>query len=101
MGAILRHYPIEEAAQCAFKAGEDMILICSSADGVRKSFRAMLEAFQNGDLSIEQLDKSLDHIAEIKNILQPPMDFDTNRLTELSGGIARLNDKLNYRYSSK
>ncbi|MBA3335007.1 MAG: glycoside hydrolase family 3 protein [Acidobacteria bacterium] len=101
MGAILRHYAIEEAAKRAFQAGEDMILICSSAESVRKSYRALLKAFQDEELSLAQLDLSLLNIAEVKNILQPPLDFDAERLDELSKIIARLNDKLNYSYSSK
>ncbi len=101
MRAILRHYSIEEATKCAFRAGEDMILICSSTDAVRKSYRAMLSSFQNGEQSIARLDESLVRIAEVKNILQPPFDFDTGRLEQLSNNIARLNDKLNYSYSSK
>ena len=100
MGAILRHCPIEEAAQTAFAAGEDMILICSSTESVRRSYRAMLAAFHDGKLSIERLDESLRRIAEVKAILQTPLDFDAARLQELSGDVARLNDKLNYSYSS-
>ena len=101
MGAILRHYTIEEASKCAFKAGEDMILICSSVDAVRNSYRALLKAFRDEELPLAQLDESLVHIAEVKNILQPPLEFDMQRLEELSKTIARLNDKLNYSYSSK
>lgn len=101
MGAILRHYTIEEASKCAFKAGEDMILICSSVDAVRNSYRALLKAFRDEELPLAQLDESLVHIAEVKNILQPPLEFDVQRLEELSKTIARLNDKLNYSYISK
>lgn len=101
MGAILRHCPIEDAAKSAFEAGEDMILICSSLDAVRKSYRAMLEAFKNGEFSEDRLEMSLRRIAEIKSRLKPPLDFDDDRLRELSFEISRLNDKLNYSYGGK
>lgn len=101
MGAILRHCPIEQAAKSAFSAGEDMILICSSADAVRSSYRAMLDAFERGEFSVERLDDSLMRIAEIKSILQEPLQFDSTRLQELSDEISRLNNKLDYSYGGK
>lgn len=101
MGAILRHYSIEEASKCALEAGEDMILICSSAEAVRDSYRALLAAFQNGEFPIERLDASLARIAEVKNILKEPLEFSETQLQELSAEIAALNDKLNYSYGGK
>jgi beta-N-acetylhexosaminidase len=101
MGAILRHCPIEEAAKSAFAAGEDMILICSSVDSVRKSYRAMLEAFKKGEFTTERLDESLRRIADIKFILKEPLQFDSNRLEELSGEISKLNAKLDYSYGGR
>ena len=101
MGAILKHYSIGEASKCAFAAGEDMILICSSVEAVRESYRAMLAVFKNGELSIERLDESLKRIAEVKGILRKPLEFDTVRLDELSAEIAALNEKLNYSYGGR
>lgn len=101
MGAITRHSAVEEAAKAAFCAGEDMILICSTAQAVQKSYRAMLAAFECGELKIERLDESLKRIANVKNRLQPPLDFSIGRLGELSAQIAELNRKLNYSYGGK
>ena len=101
MGAILKHCPIEEAAVAAFKAGEDMILICSSVEAARKSYDLLLASFRNGELSMERLYESLGRIADLKSILQPPLPFDENRFGELSEAIARLNSKLNYSYGGK
>jgi beta-N-acetylhexosaminidase len=98
MGAILKHCPIEEATKAAFKAGEDMILICASAESMRKSYQAMLEAFRNNEFSIERLDESLHRIAEVKLLMKPPLPLDSNRLQQLSDDIARLNENLNYSY---
>jgi beta-N-acetylhexosaminidase len=101
MGAILRHSSIEEAARTAFQAGEDMILICSSVEAVRKSYYSLLEGFQTGALRVERLNESLHRIAEVKSLLKPPHEFDSNRFQELSNGIAELNRKLNYSYGGK
>ena len=101
MGAILKHYTIAEAVKRAFQAGEDMILICSSVEAVRQGYRALLAAFQNGELSVERLDQSLARIAEVKSILKLPLEFDEARLRELSAEIAALNKKLNYSYGGK
>lgn len=101
MGAILRHCPIEEASKAAFRAGEDMILICSTVEAVRKSYGAMLRAFERNELDHERLDESLARIANLKNRLQPPLAFDEKRFSELSNAIASLNNKLNYSYGGK
>ena len=98
MGAILRHCGIEDAAKAAFDAGEDMILICSNVESVRKSYQAMLSAFRNNKFSIERLNESLLRIAEVKLLLKPPLPLDSNRLQQLSNDIAGLNEKLNYSY---
>jgi beta-N-acetylhexosaminidase len=101
MGAITRHCPIEEAAVSAFNAGEDMILICSTVEAVRKSFKAMLEAFENGKFTEQRLNESLLRIVELKAKLQSPLDLDLERLQELSEEIKRLNQTLNYSYGGK
>ena len=101
MGAILKHYMIDDAAKRAFRAGEDMILICSSVEAVQKCYRALLAAFQSGEFSLARLDESLVRIAEVKSILKSPSAFDEHRLDELSAEIAALNEKLNYSYGGK
>lgn len=98
MGAITKHCPIEDAAKAAFEAGEDMILICSNVESVRKSYQAMLSAFRNNEFSIERLNESLLRIAEVKLLLKPPLPFDSDRLQQLSNDIAGLNENLNYSY---
>lgn len=98
MGAILKHCPIEEAAKSAFLAGEDMILICSDVNSVRKSCEYLLEAYRDGEFSEGRLDIALTRIAEVKGLLQKPLAFDEVRLQELSAEIAALNEHLNYSY---
>lgn len=101
MGAILRHSTIEESARSAFQAGEDMILVCSTVEAVRKSYYSLLEGFRSGELRVERLDESLQRIAEVKSLLKPPHEFDASRFQELSNKIAELNRKLNYSYGGK
>jgi beta-N-acetylhexosaminidase len=101
MGAITRHCPIEEAARAAFRAGEDMILLCSSVEAVRKSYHALLESFRNGELSTDRLRESLTRIQDVKKRLKPALPFDSRRLQELSNAVAELNKKLNYSYGGK
>ncbi len=101
MGAIMRYHPVEEAACLAFDAGEDMILICSSTEAVRKSYHALLEGFRSGRLSAEKLDGSLQRIAEVKAIVTNPLPFDADKFAGLSGEVAELNKKLDYSYGGK
>lgn len=101
MGAILRNHTIEEAACLAFEAGEDMILICSSSEAVRKAYHSLLDAFRKGNLSTERLDESLIRIAETKSIVTNPLTFDVGRFQSLSDEVAELNKKLDYSYKGK
>lgn len=98
MGAILKHCPIEDATKAAFKAGEDMILICASAESMRKSYQTMLSAFRAGEFSAERLDESLHRIAEVKLLLKSPLPLDMYRMHQLSNDVAKLNENLNYSY---
>ena len=101
MGAITKLHSIEQASKCAFAAGEDMILICSSVDAVRKSYAALLAGFENGELNLRHLDKSLTRIQAVKNLMQPPLAFDLDRFKELSDEVGKLNRKLDYSYGGK
>src|SRR5882672_3731106 len=44
MGAIAKHFEIEDAAVRAFHAGEDMLLICATPETIRRGYRALLKA---------------------------------------------------------
>lgn len=98
MGAILKHCPIDEATKAAFTAGEDMILICADAESMRKSYQTMLEAFHQGEFSVERLDESLHRITEVKMLLKSPLPLDMYRMHQLANGVTKLNENLNYSY---
>jgi beta-N-acetylhexosaminidase len=98
MGAIAKHFPIEESVVRAFKAGQDVLLICSRPELIRRGFDALLSAVKTGEVPAERLSRSLRNIAEFKAILQPPHAFELSRYQELSDQIQQLNENLNYSY---
>lgn len=101
MGAIARHYEIEESARLAIEAGEDMLLICARPDLIRRGRDALLQAAREGILTKERIQISLEHISAFKALTQPPLPFDEERFAQLSDEIATLNRKLNYTYGGK
>jgi len=94
MGAILKHYSIEDAVKLAFEAGQDMFLICSNADSVVKAYQSILSAFRSNELSERRLEESLERIAQVKTALRLPTEFDKTQLLELCEEIAKLNEQI-------
>jgi beta-N-acetylhexosaminidase len=98
MGAIAKHYEIEDAVLRAFQAGQDMLLICSRADVARRGYDALLQAARDKLIEPERIQLSLQRIAAFKTLIQPPLPFDGARFQQLSQQVAALNQKLNYVY---
>ena len=98
MGAISKHYEIEEAARRAFYAGQDVLLICSRPDLIRRGYDSLLSAARSGEIAPERLSQSLTRIAELKSLFKAPQPMDKDRYLGLADGITQLNDKLNYTY---
>ncbi|MDT5123381.1 MAG: beta-N-acetylhexosaminidase [Acidobacteriota bacterium] len=98
MGAIAKHYPIEDAVLRAFKAGQDMFLICAHSEVALRGYDALLQAARDGVVKRERINASLRRIAEFKALTQPPLAFDRDRFQHLADEIAALNRKLNYTY---
>jgi beta-N-acetylhexosaminidase len=98
MGAISKHYKIEEAVLRAFKAGQDMFLICSHSDVARRGYDALLQAARDNLIKPERIAASLKRITDLKALIQPPLPFDLKRYQQLSDEVAALNSKLNYNY---
>jgi beta-N-acetylhexosaminidase len=94
MGAILKNYGIGEACKMAIKAGQDQLLICNDAGAIREGFDAVCGAVKSGEISEARVNNSLQRIAAVKNLMQPPLDFDKNRLAELSNEISDLKANL-------
>src|SRR5215813_4629697 len=98
MGAIARHYEIEDAVVRATLAGEDMCLICATPDTIKRGYDGLLSAAQSGVLSELRIKQSLERIARTKTIMEPPVPLDLARFKSLSDEILKLNSKLNYTY---
>jgi len=98
MGAIARHCEIEEAVVRAFLAGEDMMLICAHPEIIRRGYRALLSAVREGRIPNERIRDSLDRIAKMKSIVEPPLPLDLSLLKALSAEVQELNIKLKYTY---
>jgi beta-N-acetylhexosaminidase len=94
MGAILKNYGIGEACKMAVKAGQDLLLICNDANAIREGFSAVLSAVKSGEIEETRVNNSLQRIASVKNLMQSPLDFDKDRLGELSNEISDLKARL-------
>ena len=90
MGAILKNYGIGEACKMAVNAGQDQLLICNDQNAIREGYRAVLDSVKKGEIEESRVDKSLQRIASVKNLMHPPLDFDAERLDELSKEISDL-----------
>ena len=71
MGAIAKHYPIEDACRRATIAGHDMLLICSNYELQRKALKGLLKDYSSSRLSVEELDASVRRITTVRNFVSP------------------------------
>ncbi|HVE55925.1 MAG TPA: glycoside hydrolase family 3 N-terminal domain-containing protein [Pyrinomonadaceae bacterium] len=94
MGAILKNYGIAEACKMAVKAGQDSLLICNDANAIREGFSAVLNAVKSGEIEETRVNKSLQRVAAVKNLIQTPLDLNKDRLGELSNEISDLKARL-------
>lgn len=94
MGAIVKNFGVGEACVMAVEAGADMLAICASAERINEGFDALLDAAQSGRISEDRIGESLTRIDSARSLLQDPLEFNTQRLAELSDMVARLNDSL-------
>jgi beta-N-acetylhexosaminidase len=66
MGAIGRHYEIEEALFLAFTAGVDCLMICHSPDKIEKGYFYLLNKIKKGTIPEDWFKKSLLRIMALK-----------------------------------
>jgi beta-N-acetylhexosaminidase len=98
MGAIAKTFEIEDAAVKAFLAGEDMLLICSTPETIRRGYRALLAAARAGTVSEKRIQVSLKRVAATKALVKPPPPLDIEKYDRLANEIRELNETLEYRY---
>ncbi len=95
MGAIVKNYGIGEACKVAINAGNDMVAICANPESIREGFSAVSDAVRKGTISEARIDASLARIDHLRSKLSLPLDFNSDRLEQLSSSIAELNARLN------
>ena len=72
MGAIAKHYPIDETCLLATRAGHDMLLICSDYQQQKQGFYALVEAYTTSLLPREELEASIARINTLRRFCQTP-----------------------------
>lgn len=90
MGAIIKNYGMGEASKMALKAGNDQLLICANIDQMVEAFEAVNKSVESGEISFERIEESLERIKNVKSKLSPPLDFDENRISQISDEIKHL-----------
>jgi beta-N-acetylhexosaminidase len=66
MGAIGKHFEIEEAVSLAFRAGIDGLLICHDPEKIERAYRYLLKGFKKGTLPESLLKEALLRIFALK-----------------------------------
>ncbi|MCB1324005.1 MAG: beta-glucosidase [Spirochaetales bacterium] len=66
MQAIARNWQRAVAARLAFQAGVDILLLTSEGAVVRQMYASLLSGFQNGDLSVAELDRAVERQVYLK-----------------------------------
>ncbi|MDY6855653.1 MAG: beta-N-acetylhexosaminidase [Thermodesulfobacteriota bacterium] len=70
MGAIARYYPIGEACIKASLSGHDFLLICSDYEKQRIAQKHLFNAYNNGELSIDDLGASIERIRSLRDFCE-------------------------------
>ena len=66
MGAVIRHYEIEEALFLAFMAGADCLLICHDPEKIERGYFYLLDKIKKGTIPEEWFKKSLKRVFSLK-----------------------------------
>lgn len=90
MGAIIKNYGIGDACRMAIAAGADVLAICADPQNIRDGYESVLAAAKSGEITEERLNASLERIAAAKSQLSAPLDFDVDRLAQLSDRTEKL-----------
>ncbi|GGE33503.1 hypothetical protein GCM10011391_10220 [Pullulanibacillus camelliae] len=66
MGAITKHYPVDQAAVQSVKAGADIVLIAYNKSEQLKAIQALKQAVKSGAISMNRIDDSVYRILRLK-----------------------------------
>ncbi len=89
MGAIAKHYPIEDACRRATVAGHDMLLICSNYKLQRQAFYELIEDYSSSRLSRDELDESVRRLHTMRKFISLKPSPGNTRLTSTSEDLAQ------------
>jgi beta-N-acetylhexosaminidase len=67
MGAIGKHFEVEEAVLNAFQGGADILLICHDPEKVERAYTCLLKALKRGTIPAGLLHNSLQRLLALKN----------------------------------
>ena len=86
MNAILDHGSVGEAAVQSLRAGADILLVCHRQDRQSEVIRAIEQALESGDLSMEQIRVSAERIQVLKqDFLEKYTPVDISQLPNIVG----------------
>lgn len=88
MGAITSQFDFGESCVRAIEAGEDMILVCQTADRVREAFEALVRAARDGRITPNRRKRCLDRIAKVKAELSTANPFNEGTFARSQERIA-------------
>lgn len=95
MGAIIDNYSIEEASIKFLQSGGDILLVCHGVDNPTLVINRIKQAIDNGEINIEEIDKKVYRILEIKNKYKI-FDIETldSDIEDINSRVIDLNKKL-------
>ncbi len=91
MGAITGTRGSAEAAVAAVEAGVDMVMVGSTSDRIRAAWEALVRAARDGRLSKQRINRSIDHIAGVKSMTSPPLQFNEMAVSRIKERLGELN----------
>jgi beta-N-acetylhexosaminidase len=90
MGAVVQTLSVAEASLRAIQAGSDMILICEQEANFVAARDAIVEAVEQGELSVELLDYAGERIDRVLKLASECESFDQEEFKTACGDIAEL-----------
>jgi beta-N-acetylhexosaminidase len=81
MGAIVRHFTVDQAAVDALRAGADLLLICHSLERAIAARDACVRALSSGALSAQRVEQAGQRI----NALRPTRRHQPPQMTAIIG----------------
>jgi beta-N-acetylhexosaminidase len=87
MGAVSQSVSLREGAPLAVRAGHDLLLVCSDPKAQEEAFEALLWAFKKKELSLKELEESVERIGRLKE--KRKVRFASPTVTNRGKGLAR------------